>query len=474
MELLSENIILYSENITFNINEFKIEKEIFINKNINYGSILKYNNLNYIYYRDDSNINKKEKPDHETTKRYIINNIFEFIDDTSFIINLGIASHNFRLFNIKNNLYGVGGQSHGIENYNEYTNSLNKKYIDFNEKNNIFLNSNDYNVNGLVGNKIISPYIYCPYYANGLYLFEFNNLNLNLIELNNKLPIISGIKNGRHDGHYGFSNNSNTGITVFDSTTNLLYNTTQQKYFLYQRSNFGTGIRNIQYCTSDNLLEWSDFDLIKYSDTVNLFESNIYYGNFFKLDGVNNYIGIIPFNLRVNSDYYGTGQYENYKLYYSNDCVNWNYIGILDEHLYYNLWMIIGEPLLLNNTYYFYFNDIVNKSIIIKSVEKNRFSYAKSIENKLSKIIFKSVIITNKKILINFKTYDDGYIKMQLLDCNQQIIDNYSFDNFDTIYDSRNEFNYPVSWNNDLNINIDNQIYIEICGINFELFSISV
>jgi hypothetical protein len=63
---------------------------------------------------------------------------------------------------------------------------------------------------------------------------------------------------------------------------------------------------------------------------------------------------------------------------------------------------------------------------------------------------------------------------MQLLDINQKVINNYSFDNFDIISDSQNEYDFIVSWNNDININIKEEIYIEIIGINFELFSIYI
>jgi hypothetical protein len=84
-----------------------------------------------VYYRDDNIINKKEKPEDQTTKRYIIKDIFNLIDDEIFNINLGIASHNFRIFNLNSNLYGIGGQSLGIENYNKFKNTTNMKYIEF-------------------------------------------------------------------------------------------------------------------------------------------------------------------------------------------------------------------------------------------------------------------------------------------------------------------------------------------------------
>jgi len=470
MELINESLILSTENITFKISEFKFEKKIFVNNNLNYGSLVKHNNLNYIYYRDDV-ISNKNKPEHEIIKRFIIKDVFDIVDDETFSLSLGIASHNFRLFNINNNIYGIGGQSLGSKNHNEFINTTNEKYDEYN-RSDVFIVSSPYNINHLIGKYLFDPNIPCPYYANGLYLFEFNNDNIT--ELNNKLPIISGVKNGRHDGHYGHSNNKNDGISVFDSTTNILYNEKEKKYFLYQRSNFGTGIRHIQYCTSYDLLEWSDFNLVEYTPTINLFQHNIYYGNFFKLDGVNNYIAIIPFNKKVNGDYHGLDPHEYFELRYSKDCITWDYIGLLSRHLYYTLWMIIGEPILLNNNYYFYFYNSDDKSIIINSFEKNRFSYFKSIENQLAKISFKPTLIKNNKIIINFKTYENGFLRIQLLDSDKKIIEGYSLDDFDIIQECINDTDFYVSWNKETNINIENEVYIQLEGVNFELFSINI
>ena len=50
---------------------------------------------------------------------------------------------------------------------------------------------------------------------------------------------------------------------------------TEKKYFLYQRSNFGLGVRHIQYCTSYDLLEWSDFNLVEYNPSINYSDYNI-------------------------------------------------------------------------------------------------------------------------------------------------------------------------------------------------------
>ena len=109
----------------------------------------------------------------------------------------------------------------------------------------------------------------------------------------------------------------------------------------------------------------------------------------------------------------------------------------------------------------------------IYSIEKNRFSFITP-ENKgdISTFIFKPLFIKNKNILLNFKTFNDGFLKIQLLDENKNIINNYSYDNFDTIFDNRNEFEFPISWNNSKNIFVNNKVYIEIKGKNFEIYSI--
>ena len=77
-----------------------------------------------------------------------------------------------------------------------------------------------------------------------------------------------------------------------------------------------------------------------------------------------------------------------------------------------------------------------------------------------------------KNIKINFKTEDNGYIKIQLKDVNKNIIDGYSFDDFDIINENINEFEFDISWNNNNAIPAHN-LYIEVEGINFNIYSIN-
>jgi hypothetical protein len=477
MNLIENNLIESHYNSIIKNNILNLNKKVSSYLVLWYPSLLQYNNINYIYYRED--IQHNCILDYQIIKRFIIDKNLELMKDENYSLNLGIGTHNYRLFNINNNLCGIGGQAVGTVDYNTYINTTNIDYLNYHKNDIKFISKNDYHINQLAGDKIYDPNHYCPYFANGLYLFKMNNINTNdyIIE-NNKLPILSGIKHGRHDGHYGYCDNNNiensrNGLTVYDSNTSLIFNENINKYFLFQRANIGTGVRYIQYSSSNNLIEWSDWNLLNLSPSKDYFKTNIYTNNFFKIKGVNNYIGILEINKKLSNDYSHHEQNGKIELYYSIDCENWNFIGNIGSYNYYKDWLVSGEPLLLNNQYYFFIQNNETCEISIYSIEKNRFSFITP-ENKddISTFIFKSSFIKNKNILLNFKTFDDGFLKIQLLDENKNIINNYSYDNFDTIFDNRNEFEFPISWNNSQDIFIDNKVYIEIKGKNFEIFSI--
>jgi len=479
MNLIEHNIIESQYNTIIKNNILNFSKKVSSYLTLGYTSLLQYNNINYIYYRED--IKHDCILERQLTKRFIINDDLELIKDQNYSLNLGIASHNASFFNINNKIYGIGGQSFGIANYDTFTNTKNIDYLNYHKNDIKFISSNDYQINSLVGNKIYDPNHYCPYYANGLYLFNMNNINTNdyVIE-NNNLPILSGIKQGRNDGHYGYCDNNNienskNGLTVYDANTSLVFNENSNKYFLFQRANIGTGVRYIQYSSSNNLTEWSDWNLLKLCPSKDYFKTNIYVNNFFKIKGVNNYIGILQINRKLSDNYNDLEEIGTIELYYSFDCENWNFIGNIGSFYYYKDWMVPGEPLLLDNKYHFFIQNNEIYDMNIYSIEKNRFSFITP-ENKddISTFIFKSLLIKNKKILLNFKTFYNGFLKIQLLDENKNVINNYLYDNFDTIYDNRNEFEFPISWNNSRDIFINNKIYIEIKGKNFEIYSIEI
>lgn len=459
-----------TSKIKIGINNFKFEKNICINKEINYPFIFKdLSNNNYIYYRD---INDKPEPEHECTKRFKINNLIDLEDDVNFKIELGKANHNLRLFNFNNKIYAIGGQSVLDTNFNNYLKTINPNYINFN--NNVTLLENDkYKINYRTSKKFLSPYCYCPYYANGLYLFKIEN---NIISEVIKNPIISGIKNGRYDGRYLFDNainleqSLNSGITVFDCNTSILYNEKEKKYYLYQRSNLGRNIRYIQYCTSIDLINWSDFNLIKLNKGYKIMKNNIYYNNFFKIENVDAYIAILPVNLKTEQNKIVN---QNLNLYYSENCINWNLIGTIKICEYHVEWLCVGAPIIHNNTFYFYIANNINNSINIYTIPKNRFSYFENkISNIESTIKLKPFLILNNKININLSIFEKGYIKVQLRNEENKIINGYSFNDFNIISGEYDSFNYILTWKNSIDFN-NKIVSIEIIGTNFKIYSIN-
>ncbi len=104
----------------------------------------------------------------------------------------------------------------------------------------------------------------CPHYANGLYCFEYKNYKL--INMNNDMPIISGLHKNRFDGIYGtigfdyvtdINKHRNNGFSFFDGAHNIIYD--GKKYILYARANVSYATRLIQYSTSDDLVHCSSF-----------------------------------------------------------------------------------------------------------------------------------------------------------------------------------------------------------------------
>ena len=95
MNLIENKLIEKSHNSEFNGCVLKFEFSFLVNKKLYYPFVHK----NYIYYRDD--LGNSPKPQHEVTKRYKIQNFNSFEPDDNYLLKLGIANHNFRLFENK-------------------------------------------------------------------------------------------------------------------------------------------------------------------------------------------------------------------------------------------------------------------------------------------------------------------------------------------------------------------------------------
>ena len=443
--------------------QLHLEKSIKLDNNITYMSIVD----NYIYCRipnNDYELNHYE----DLTSRINIINPLELYFDNDFKINIEVASHNMYFFKDKeNNIKSIGGQGQGICSLDKFKNNI--LYDNYHSKY-PFIDSKPYNIRMGGYHKIYNPNIPCPYYANGLHLFCKNNKD-ELFCLNDNLPIISGIHPGRYDGHYGYSDNKTisrcrNGLTVYDSLGSIIYNDEKELYFLYHRANIGTGRRTIQYSTSPDLINWSEYNLVNFGDNYNYFNSNIYISNFFKLGDC--YIAILPYVKRINNAYDSMDNKQYNVLFYSYDCIHYHMIGPIlinnDITSIECLLMATNKPYIHNNKMYFYFSNKINNCMNIYSSKLDRFCYITNKSDSECTFQIKLTKFNKNKLVINLQVSDMGYVLIQLHDKDNNILTGYEFDSFDkiSIVDS---LDYVVSWNNNSIISYDDII------ISFKLYN---
>lgn len=294
-------------------------------------------------------------------------------------------------------------------------------------------------------NKLVS----CPFYGNGLHLFHYDLLTDSFIVSSNlpfgALPILSGYEQGRFDGGYsGLKRWDNIykltdtygGISVYNSMASVLYDPYNQEYILYHRCNMSKGRRNLQFTKSTDLINWSDYELfVVGTNGFNWFDNCFYMPNFFKLNNICDFIGIISHTTVSNFE---SAEHGKYILVYSFDNLIWHYIGDVYDYTLHEETIVAGEPKIVNDNCNFYF--ILNKQeeqkMLLIQLQYNRLSYITQ-----SNLNEDCIIITN---LINPIDYDnhsnkfyinatvdsiDGYIKYALVDNNNNSISTYTIEN---------------------------------------------
>ena len=435
----------------FFINNLKFYKEFNLENKIYYPFILNHNNTNYLYFRENSNI--------ELTKRFIINDDLSVLLDKSFSNNLYKASHNLNLFKHENKIYGIGGQ--------HCSQLLRKYYLEFNAKffrKKYFILSKDYNITYKGYERIFNPSIKNKLHANGLHLFELKKNKI--ININDNLPIISGIKAGRCDlaygeHHYDENKNFEGGLSVFDSISSIIYNNSEKKFYLYLRSNLSRGVRFIQYSTSDDLINWSDLQRITINGKNIMLNYSFYNPNFFEQEGIINKIGILNENIRkIINKPKSISFFSNLKVIISNDFKNWIELGNIGKLIYHNEWLVNNSPLKKNNCFYFYIMNNLENKLKVLYLDNECYSYFYSDRPLLINFNKKKI---KEKIYIKYKLEKEGYINCRLkkLKNDENII--YSFDNFNKItYNNDNINETELVWN----IPIENSIYY----IDIEIF----
>lgn len=412
MFFLTKETLFSNTNSILNVQKFFNEKTIKINGPLVYLSRLN----NKIFYINNNGI----------CKRIIVEEPLEPKFDESFKKEYSTATHNMYFFKDKDNyLKAVGGMD---------TSSLSE-------------------------------------YSKGLYLFDYDEISGELICTNNNNPIITSPTKGNYDGFYGIKQdltnieNCRNGTIKFDSFGSIIYNKQNNLYYLYHRANVTEGTRLIQYSTSSDLINWSDFNLVNFDLINDFYKKNFYYSNFFQIPNSNIYLCIIPFvnynesaitfkkiNIRGGAGKFVTLKnelhIEKYIICYSYDLINYKYIGDLfeSEALTLESFQISTNlPLYYENKMYLYMVNNDKNELVIYSSKPNRYFYLTNQNDLVAEIITKVFDVVSNQIELNLTVESDGYLKCELYDENNNLIPDYGIDDFDLIKDI-DSINCMLSW----------------------------
>ena len=466
--VIQNNKLTVDGNITLNHKESISYPTIIDNRN-NTGKI-------NLYFRSDISYYNKKRITKTVHDEIIV--FYASIDGITFercadiILHGNSACHNFLVYHEKNidsphynKFFGIGGKHNPkfiIDTRHPKSCVSQNKYIqiDGNSEQCKFLKGK----NGKI--TVVSPYEYSECYANGLHMFESDNgIKFNLKQ---KLPFINGFDNEDNcDGYYGFG--------VFDSISSLVY--FNGKYILYNRANPKIYHRYVKYAISDDLISWSKFKIINI-ENMNYNNSIIYSPNIKKFNNilisVSNVIEIRNMHvvncgmLLLSSDDGINWKKHNYILNFNIDNLQSKNITNNTIHSLMNL-SANGDILCMNGNMYFYVCHVQN---IIKryKLEYNRLFYISNTNDTVqSTFLTKKIEVDNKMIKINCLVDDDGFVKIEIINSNNDIV--CKFDDHDIITKG-DYYDKILTWNGKDSVE-DKYMYIKCSFKNAQIYSFS-
>lgn len=241
--------------------------------------------------------------------------------------------------------------------------------------------------------------------------------------------------------------------THFDSLNTLLYDNYEKEYRLYARYNKIGGVRLSQVITSKNLIDWDNFKLCSFDKN----EHNIYIANVIQYP--NSFLFLSLTNIKGNTCI----PFSEISLSYNGVIFKVKKDNILNDKKYYRTIPFIN---IINNNFYLYFDFYNENKVMSYKLRKDGFSSIMTTSDIEEYLLFKKLLLYDKNIIINYKTFDDGYIKIILYDINNNIID--------TTENMHGDFvDLLVKWKNDFEIDNIN-VKIKILMKNVKLYSITL
>jgi len=138
----------------------------------------------------------------------------------------------------------------------------------------------------------------------------------------------------------------------------------------------------------------------------------------------------------------------HYRMYYSYDFINFNKIDdlvVIEKSGLEEPYISTNYPIEYNNKNIYY---ITNKNILtIFDIEKDRFFGIKNNEDKECYIQLKPLNFDNNTIIINADISNDGYLKIGIMNENNEWVENFTYDDFDIIKNI-NHTEIVLTWRN--------------------------
>lgn len=241
----------------------------------------------------------------------------------------------------------------------------------------------------------------------------------------------------------------------FDSFNIILFNNKDNLYYIYLRNN-NKQYRKVQYTTSTDLKNFSKCQEVFVSN----FNNDIYASGITLYPNTNYLIGLSTTNNQSNFYKYGI-------LIISEDGINFEMIKDNIFNLDYSNFCVYDIVKSNDeNKFYLYCHNVNNLKdgyVSCYSYEINRIGCLYT--DNLGSFNTKNINLINTNIYINFNTNLNGYIKVELYNCENNLID---YSNIIT----GNYYNYKIDWINKIEI-VKNKYYLKYIILNSEIYSYS-
>ena len=418
---LNRNIIKdKSDNITFTINQPKFENIVLYldktyEKTTAYFTVLYVNNEYKLYYRGCPYSYYKD----------IHKKIYYTTDE--------LAQHEYICLATSNDGLNFEKKKYNIVNYNNSSNNNILKHDLFCHNFYPFYDKNNNKYIGISGTRI---------YNQGLHLFESID-GIHWIHVKKILDESHILPWKSHSNH-------------FDSHNCILYNELEEYYYIYLRDNQEN--RFVQFTKT------IDFNTFTKCQRINIPNNNhmvLYTPGIFTYENTN-YLLSIP-SIQDNS----YDNKNNSTLMVSDDGINFNILTtqlFKDNTISMNINSIVSSPDSAKMYIYTHCNIDKESFITCHSFEQNRIN--KIICNGNGFIKTQLLKLINNMIILNYETFNEGYLSIKLINNNNEVI-------LDTHNFNGNYYNFEVKWNDNKNINASEQYYIQFEMNNCYLYSFS-